>query len=53
MTIPNVGDHLEREPFERRVQDYLDAERAKREAHRRLDAEERGPVVPPTPEHVT
>jgi hypothetical protein len=48
MTIPNVGDHLEREPFERRVQDYLDAERAKREARRRLDAEERGPVVPPT-----
>jgi hypothetical protein len=36
------------EAHERRVQATVDIERAKREARRRLDAEERGHIVPPT-----
>jgi AAA domain len=36
------------EEHERRVQAAVDRERAKREARRRLDAEERGPIGPPT-----
>lgn len=36
------------ETRERRVQVAVDSERARREARRRLDAEERGPIVPPT-----